>query len=192
MNKKTPKKKIDNAIENLIVDNKTLTEAGRYMNPNLAKPNDRMKAVLRDEQNQATLINKQQELNTSIAKKYKFKIDDMMMQMLTIVNASIYDFCNIDENGGLVPKPVNEVPVFLRIAVEEFATNVDKFGNVTVKIKLYNKIKIFELMAQYMGIGKDDKEGSPFAKVVEDSRSKLFKLLEERNNQNLDNGVIDS
>lgn len=192
MNKKTPKKKIDNAIENLIVDNKTLTEAGRYMNPNLVKPNDRMKAVLRDEQNQETLINKQQELNTSIAKKYKFKIDDMMMQMLTIINASIYDFCNIDENGGLVPKPVNEVPVFLRIAVEEFATNVDKFGNVTVKIKLYNKIRIFELMAQYMGIGKDDKEGSPFAKVVEDSRSKLFKLLEERNNQNLDNGVIDS
>lgn len=192
MNKKTPKKKIDNAIENLIVDNKTLTEAGRYMNPNLVKPNDRMKAVLRDEQNQATLINTQQQLNTEIAKKYKFKIDDMMMQMLTIVNASIYDFCHIDENGGLVPKPVDQVPTFLRIAVEEFATNVDKFGNVTVKIKLYNKIKIFELMAQYMGIGKDDKEGSPFARVVEDSRAKLFKLLEERNNQNLDNGVIES
>ena len=96
------------------------------------------------------------ELTGKQATRLEIKADTVLKELLLLAKSDVKEI--FDENGNL--KAVHEIPEDVRRAIAGVETFVDKDGDITKKIKLWDKPKALEMLGRHLKLFTDKVEHS--------------------------------
>jgi phage terminase small subunit len=151
------------------MDKKKLTAKQKLFIKSYAKSRNATRAAIEAgysedtaaEQGCALLIKLKVEIQTEIDKisdRIDVEVDDIVRELNLLAFSDITNFVTIDEGGGVVMKPIDEIPEIARRCIESIQEDRIIKENpdgtkVTVhdkiKYKLHSKTKALEMLAKY-------------------------------------------
>lgn len=83
--------------------------------------------------------------------------------LLCMANTKITDIMTWDEGGNVKVKAASDIPEHALQSIKMIRTKVDREGNSTLEIELYDKVGVLRLLAKASGLldNPDDGENKP-------------------------------
>jgi len=115
-------------------------------------------------------------------KRTEITMDRVLTELSAIAFLNITDICNIDEDGSVTVKSLEDIPEEARAATKEVTTfQLATGGGMAYKIQFWDKIKGLEMIAKHLGMFIERKEiGTPgeFDKLTDDELDNRIKQAE--------------
>lgn len=101
--------------------------------------------------------------------KAEIKSFDVIKELEKLAKAKMIDVFNIDENGYLTIKSIQDIPEECQSAIESIeSVSLGGDKGTVMKIKFHSKIKALELLARHYGMFNDNLNITNKPKTIED------------------------
>lgn len=87
--------------------------------------------------------------------------------LLCMANTKITDIMTWDENGQVRVKAASDIPEHALASIKMIRTKLDKDGNSTLEIELYDKVGVLRLLAKASGLLDNPDDGSEKPSVID-------------------------
>ena len=95
------------------------------------------------------------ELKKSRSEKVEISAEMVVKELKSIAFSRVIDYWQGDTFGRsfvLTPKAFEDMPEEAKSAISSIEQNIDKDGNITFKIRLWDKMKSLEMLCKHLGI----------------------------------------
>jgi hypothetical protein len=86
--------------------------------------------------------------------------------LLEMANTKITDIMTWDEMGNVRVKPAGQIPEHALHAIKNIRSRVDKDGNATIEVELYDKVGVLRLLAKAAGLLDNPMDDSDKPSVI--------------------------
>ena len=87
--------------------------------------------------------------------------------LLCMANTKITDVMTWDESGQVRVKAASDIPEHALQAIKTIRTKVDRDGNSTLEIELYDKVGVLRLLAKASGLLDNPDDGNEKPSVID-------------------------
>jgi hypothetical protein len=87
--------------------------------------------------------------------------------LLCMANTKITDIMTWDESGQVRVKAASDIPEHALQAIKTIRTRLDRDGNSTLEIELYDKVGVLRLLAKASGLLDNPDDGSDKPSVID-------------------------
>lgn len=87
--------------------------------------------------------------------------------LLCMANTKITDIMDWDEQGNVRVKRASDIPEHALQAIKNIRVKMDKDGNNTLEIELYDKVGVLRLLAKAAGLLDNPDDGSDKPSVID-------------------------
>ena len=86
--------------------------------------------------------------------------------LLTMANTKITDIFEWDEFGNVKVKPSNKIPEHALQSIKKISQRIDKDGNATIELELYDKVQVLRILAKASGLLDNPEDQSDKPSVI--------------------------
>jgi hypothetical protein len=86
--------------------------------------------------------------------------------LLAMANTKITDIFEWDEFGNVKVKPSNKIPEHALQSIKKISQKIDKDGNATIELELYDKVQVLRILAKASGLLDNPDDGNDKPSVI--------------------------
>lgn len=86
--------------------------------------------------------------------------------LLAMANTKITDIFEWDEFGNVKVKPSNKIPEHALQSIKKISQRIDKDGNATIELELYDKVQVLRILAKASGLLDNPDDGNDKPSVI--------------------------
>lgn len=86
--------------------------------------------------------------------------------LLAMANTKITDIFEWDEHGNVKVKPSNKIPEHALQSIKKISQKIDKDGNATIELELYDKVQVLRILAKASGLLDNPDDGNDKPSVI--------------------------
>lgn len=86
--------------------------------------------------------------------------------LLAMANTKITDIFEWDEFGNVKVKPSNKIPEHALQSIKKISQRIDKDGNATIELELYDKVQVLRILAKASGLLDNPEDGNDKPSVI--------------------------
>jgi hypothetical protein len=86
--------------------------------------------------------------------------------LLAMANTKITDIFEWDEFGNVKVKPSNKIPEHALQSIKKISQRIDKDGNATIELELYDKVQVLRILAKASGLLDNPEDQSDKPSVI--------------------------
>lgn len=86
--------------------------------------------------------------------------------LLAMANTKITDIFEWDEFGNVKVKPSNKIPEHALQSIKKISQKIDKDGNATIELELYDKVQVLRILAKASGLLDNPEDGNDKPSVI--------------------------
>lgn len=86
--------------------------------------------------------------------------------LLAMANTKITDIFEWDEHGNVKVKPSNKIPEHALQSIKKISQKIDKDGNATIELELYDKVQVLRILAKASGLLDNPEDGNDKPSVI--------------------------
>jgi len=86
--------------------------------------------------------------------------------LLAMANTKITDIFEWDEFGNVKVKPSNKIPEHALQSIKKISQRIDKDGNATIELELYDKVQVLRILAKASGLLDNPDDGNEKPSVI--------------------------
>jgi hypothetical protein len=83
-----------------------------------------------------------------------------------MANTKITDIFEWDESGNVKVKPSNKIPEHALQSIKKISQRIDKDGNATIELELYDKVQVLRILAKASGLLDNPEDQSDKPSVI--------------------------
>ena len=86
--------------------------------------------------------------------------------LLAMANTKITDIFEWDEHGNVKVKPSNKIPEHALQSIKKISQKIDKDGNATIELELYDKVQVLRILAKASGLLDNPEDNNDKPSVI--------------------------